>query len=656
MAVSQAVAKTSINISRISNSVFNTNKSLDGAGKSALKINKTLFKKNQTTKQNIATDKLLFSRRRENVRRREQESIIESSGLGGAVRRQGKIISESTKGFLGRMMDFVGTLLVGWLLNNLPTIIGLAQELIARIQKLVEIFNTFITTTGTIFKTFKSSLGAIFTDISKFDLTFTNTRAQFETSMFELEDAFSQLKSSFDDAVKVFTDPLGTKTEEGEQQGTYSGENIPSPGSTWGGGAPSGGGFSGSGATKGAQIAKRLQKDLGLTDYQAAAVVGNLLNESSQLNPAQVQNGGSGLLKVDGKTGYGWAQWTFPSRQRELYQLAQSMGIDPSRQPLTDEINYAMLVRELPRYDKNGRFRSSRNLQEASNWLLTQYFKPEDRGPGEQRERIEDSQKVLQLVKSSPSESQPPKTPTAPPAPQSPQTSSDEYFKPLPKGSYKGGEGQRFGASRDGGTRKHLGLDITESNWKPGSDPRIPVVAIRGGVVSSKDYVAGEKYLSGLVIDQDDGYSVRYLHMSPSVKRGQKVSAGQKIGRLVNLGDKTHLHIELYSGSKLLDPTKYITTIEKGGVPKLSSSTQTEPKPSPAQVSAASQQKRQQLPNQISQERRGPTVVVSPQAPAQIPSSAGQYSGGGSGGVETIVLDPLNRYITQKLLLELAYT
>ena len=181
MAVSQAIAKTSLNISKISNSVFNTNKSLDAAGKSALKINKTLSKRNENTKKNIATDKLLFARRRENIRRKEQESIIESSGIGGFVRRQGNIIAESTKGFLGRMMDFVGTLLVGWLLNNLPTIIGLAQELIARIQRLVGIMKDFASTTLTIFKTFGSQLGAIYNDIVKFQFTFPETRRQFQT-------------------------------------------------------------------------------------------------------------------------------------------------------------------------------------------------------------------------------------------------------------------------------------------------------------------------------------------------------------------------------------------------------------------------------------------------------------------------------------------
>lgn len=142
------------------------------------------------------------------------------------------------------------------------------------------------------------------------------------------------------------------------------------------------------------------------------------------------------------------------------------------------------------------------------------------------------------------------------------------YFRPLPGGSFKGGSGQVFGASRDGG-RRHAGVDITESNWKPGSDPRIPVVAIKGGIVLKEKYVPGTQYLSGCMIKQDDGYDVRYLHMTPSVRPGQRVSAGQQIGRLVDLGNQTHLHVELYESStkKLLDPTSYIKAVEKGASP-----------------------------------------------------------------------------------------
>jgi murein DD-endopeptidase MepM/ murein hydrolase activator NlpD len=225
-----------------------------------------------------------------------------------------------------------------------------------------------------------------------------------------------------------------------------------------------------------------------------------------------------------------------------------------------------------------------------------------------------------------------------------------QYFRPLPQGSFKGGERQRFNAPRPG--RKHLGIDITESNWKPGSDPRIPVVAIRGGVVSSRDYVGGTKYDSGMVIDQDDGYSIRYLHMTPSVRPGQKVSAGQRIGRLVDLGDQTHLHIELYSGSKRLDPTSYIRTIEKGGVPRAIARQQ----PTPAQIAPSqTQQQRQQVSQQLAQDRAGPTVIF--QQPPEPEPQGPSYSAGGNSMMPLQVdeFTLVNNFIKKKLLLDLAY-
>jgi len=151
-------------------------------------------------------------------------------------------------------------------------------------------------------------------------------------------------------------------------------------------------------------------------------------------------------------------------------------------------------------------------------------------------------------------------------------TDKGVYYNPLPKGSFKGGPGQVFGAPRDDDgdgirDRDHAGIDITESNYDPKSDPRIPVVAVRGGVVIGDKYLAGSEYMSGLMIRQDDGYDARYLHMTPFLKPGDKVSAGQTIGRLVSLGKgggNTHLHFELYKDGKLLNPTNYIKEIQSG--------------------------------------------------------------------------------------------
>ena len=54
--------------------------------------------------------------------RRQREDVIEASTTGGVIQRAGKIRTTSTKGFLGRILDFFGIIFIGWGIKNLPNI------------------------------------------------------------------------------------------------------------------------------------------------------------------------------------------------------------------------------------------------------------------------------------------------------------------------------------------------------------------------------------------------------------------------------------------------------------------------------------------------------------------------------------------------------
>ena len=88
--------------------------------------------------------------------------------------------------------------------------------------------------------------------------------------------------------------------------------------------------------SKGAEIAERLSRDLGLTQEQAAGIVGNLYHESAGFRELQEINPKSG------RGGYGWAQWTGPRRE-EYEAFAKRMGLSPS----SDEANYLFLIEDL---------------------------------------------------------------------------------------------------------------------------------------------------------------------------------------------------------------------------------------------------------------------------------------------------------------------
>lgn len=94
-------------------------------------------------------------------------------------------------------------------------------------------------------------------------------------------------------------------------------------------------------------MARNLMRDLGLTAAQAAGIVGNMDAESGVEN-ARIQGsppGTKGVLKVDGKTGYGLVQWTSIGRQQALADFARSKGADLSK-PLSMDIEYQFFLKE----------------------------------------------------------------------------------------------------------------------------------------------------------------------------------------------------------------------------------------------------------------------------------------------------------------------
>lgn len=84
---------------------------------------------------------------------------------------------------------------------------------------------------------------------------------------------------------------------------------------------------------RGTQLAKALQRDLGLTAAQASGVVGNLMRESGLRSDLEEAGGGGG---------YGLAQWT-GGRRRDLEAFARQRGASPG----DFETQYQFLLHEL---------------------------------------------------------------------------------------------------------------------------------------------------------------------------------------------------------------------------------------------------------------------------------------------------------------------
>ena len=118
-----SLRRSSISINVIRNSVSGLSKGLLNIGKRTSEILKitrdsNLFKKTLNRK-----DDNFFRKRRENVARKQREDELEAASVTGVAKTKGSLIQKSTRGFFGRILNFLGVLLLGWALENLPKFI-----------------------------------------------------------------------------------------------------------------------------------------------------------------------------------------------------------------------------------------------------------------------------------------------------------------------------------------------------------------------------------------------------------------------------------------------------------------------------------------------------------------------------------------------------
>ena len=139
-----SLLKSSISIKSMRDTVSNFTSGITKAKKTAAELVKKTRESNLFKKSLVRSDNEFFSRRRENVRRKEREDELEAASVTGVVKKQGTISATSTKGFLGRILDFFGIILIGWFVTRLPRILDAIGKVITRIRKLVGVLSGFV--------------------------------------------------------------------------------------------------------------------------------------------------------------------------------------------------------------------------------------------------------------------------------------------------------------------------------------------------------------------------------------------------------------------------------------------------------------------------------------------------------------------------------
>ena len=139
-----SLLRSSISINSIRRTASQFTKSLERSNIIAKDIIKTTKDRNLFERNSTAKDNEYFRKRRENIRRKQREDELEASSITGVTKREGTVTAKSTKGFLGRILDFFGIILIGWFVTKLPGIIKAIGNVINVIKKAVGFLTGFI--------------------------------------------------------------------------------------------------------------------------------------------------------------------------------------------------------------------------------------------------------------------------------------------------------------------------------------------------------------------------------------------------------------------------------------------------------------------------------------------------------------------------------
>lgn len=651
-----SIARIKVTSNRLFKTADNVEKRTNESKKIAGGIGKTLAAQSVFKRQSIAKRTNIYQKRKDGIRRREQRDLFQASKSTSSIGRIGKVVTNSSKGFLGRVLDAIALTMVGWALTNLPTIISLSKQLGERMSKMSGVLSSFMTNTFSILQEIGTLSGAFIRNLVAFD--FDDMGKQVDNSLSKVLNSFNRMELDFANALRLLVEPFDFEIAEEEQPPTPppSPPGSPTPPTTPGPG-PSGkvygvnlraladatseaeGTYSSVGPTTylGHGLG-RYQFMTGRNDVQSI-ILNNAGNEKSKAQSLINRS-----LSGDKSAARQLLKYFPPSSQDSLFSThAQNTLTQIKRKyPNADE---SFLVQKFGVYHlTGGDYPNSRDVNGTSgkahgDKILGAYRKLRDRVP-----------------------SGPPAPAQTAPAPVQPGALGS---RPLQKGdvlTQSIGRGVSLITISDVyGSRggKHGGIDITAPT---GTWIALRVDCEWVGYKADFPYGPGTGY--GHVLDvwaPELGVQLRFAHLNSKPNTFTKLKAGTSFAQVGSTGKSTgpHIHFE-YTKTKGqmgygsdADPSPYVPYILLTNKPNNAAfSVPGKGKATPARISGTNTAVT--TSSNITPEKGEKTLVVA--APASMYQNPATMMGS-SGGSPILVVGPsLNNLIKQRMLIELAYT
>ena len=199
-----SLLKSSISIKSIGDTASSFFKGFRLARNNANEIVENTRESNKFKSTLIRQDNIFFRRRQENIRRKDREDELEASSVQGAPKTQGAILAKSSRGFLGRILNFIGILLIGWAIENLPKILNGIQSLIRNITKVGGILGSFVDGVKNILGGIGTLIGETISKITGFD--FLAGKKEVEDGLESTQTNVLKAQNELAESANIFSD------------------------------------------------------------------------------------------------------------------------------------------------------------------------------------------------------------------------------------------------------------------------------------------------------------------------------------------------------------------------------------------------------------------------------------------------------------------
>ena len=204
-----SLLRSSSSIKNIARSVTAFASGFSAAQKSAEGMSESIEEDNKFKKSLLVTDSSYFRKRQENMRRKDREDELEASSVGGAVKKTGDITQTSTRGFLGRILDFIGVLFIGWMVSTLPALIKGITSFLSKAGNMLNALRNFTGGVTDAFTQSNEELGETEKKLEGIEVQRQDANAEANQELDATASAFRSIGQQLSGQMQTFKDPQG---------------------------------------------------------------------------------------------------------------------------------------------------------------------------------------------------------------------------------------------------------------------------------------------------------------------------------------------------------------------------------------------------------------------------------------------------------------